>query len=179
MPSFTSGRPIRVEGSFDGDPVAAGQRQFSAATHAEAVDRRHRGATQLGQALEDLLAATDGIVGSAARVEFAELADIGTGDEPAWLQRADHDALGRIQRDAFQQRVQFQQHVLRQCIHRLPGAVQAKHQHAILACFHLPMPETEPVETVCKGVGHALAFRTKVVAIVARRHLNTCLNAFR
>lgn len=137
-----------------GHPVAAGQCNLGAAAHAEAMDGRHRGAGQFGQFLEHLLAAANCVVDGAAAVELLEFLQVGAGDEAIGLGRAQHHALGRIQCQAFDDIAQFEQHVLREGIDRRALAVEAEHEHAVLAQVYLPMAESEPVETWKHAVGH-------------------------
>jgi hypothetical protein len=111
-----------------------------------AVDGRHGRAGQLGQLLVGGLAAADRIVDGAAAVEFLEFLQVRAGDEAGLLRRLDHHALGRVQRDAFEQVAQFQQHVLR---HRVDAAVltiQGENHHAVVADLGVPVAEAETIE---------------------------------
>ena len=148
MPSLISGSPMRAIAG--GHAIAAGQRNFGAATHAEAVDRGDRGAGQFGQALECLLAELDEIGDLPALVEFLQRLEVGAGGERG-LGRAHHQALGRFHRDAFQQRLEFQQHVLAEGVHRRVGAIEGQDQHAIVAALDLPVLEAKAVEAVVAG----------------------------
>lgn len=112
-----------------------------------AVDGGDRRALHFGQALEHLLAAAQCIADRAFRVERGELADVGAGDETGELGRTDDQALGRIEREAFEDRVEFEQHVLRQRIHAFAGAVEAEHDDPVGCGFGAPMLEAQSVET--------------------------------
>src|SRR5690606_26215499 len=129
-----------------GHAVVAGQRDLGAAAHAEAVDRGDRGAGQLGQALERLLAAADGVADRALAVELGELADVGAGDEALVLGRAQHKPLGRIQGQAFEQGLEFDQHVLAEGVDRLAGAIERQHGNAVGALLDLPVAEAQSVQ---------------------------------
>ena len=98
-----------------------------------------------GDALESLLPATDRIADRAFLVEGLEFADVGAGDEALGLGRADHQAPGRIQRQALYQRFEFDQYVLRERVDRLVGAIERQHHDAIGAGLGLPVAEAQTV----------------------------------
>jgi len=129
-----------------GHAVAAGQRQFGAASQAVAMDRRHGRAGQFGQLLVGGLATPDRVVDSAATVELLELLQVGTGNEAGLLQRLDHHALGRIQRDALKQVAQLQQHVLRHGVDAAVLTIQGENHHAVVADLGVPVAEAETIE---------------------------------
>ena len=144
-------------GIIAGHAVAAGQRDFGAAAHAEAVNGRDRGAGQLGQALEHALAAADRITHHALLVEGLEFLDVGAGNEPLVLARPDDEALGRVDGDPFQQAVQFDQHVLAEGVDRRPGPIEHQHQHAVGARLGAPVLQAQPGEVVLslEASGHS------------------------
>jgi hypothetical protein len=150
MPSLGFGQADPGGRIVAGHAVAAGQRDFGAAAHAEAVDRGDRGAGQFGQSLEHVLAASDRIVHGALAVEFLEFLEVGAGDEAAGLGRAITTPFGRVDRDAFQHVGQFDQHVLRERVDRRVGTVELQHQHAVVAAMRAPVAESQPVEA-CGG----------------------------
>src|SRR5690606_39709557 len=82
-----------------------------------------------------------------------ELADVRAGDEPPGLARAQHQALGRVQREAFEQRLQLDQDVLGEGVDRLAGAVEGEHDDAVVALFGLPVAEAQSVEPCNHGNG--------------------------
>ena len=129
-----------------GNAIAARQRQFGAAAHAETVNRGDRRDRQFGQALEHLLAATDRVADHAFFVERLELPDVGAGDKAAGLGRADHQAFGWVDREPLQQPVQFDQDVLGEGVDGRSGAVEGQHQHAVLAGEGLPVLDAKTVE---------------------------------
>ena len=135
------------------DAIAAGQRDFGAAAHAESVDRGDGGEGQVGDALEDALAAEDGIADGAFRVERLELADIGACDEAFVLGRAQDHCFRRLQHDPFQQAVEFDQHVLAEGVDRFAFTVEGQHQHAVGAQLGLPVVQIQAVEAG-QGSGH-------------------------
>ncbi len=110
------------------------------------MDRGHGRAGEFRQALEHVLAAPQRVVDGALGVERLELADVGAGDEAAVLGRTDDQPLRRIQGEALENGVQLQQDLLGQRIHRLAGAVQRQHDHAIVAGFGVPMLEAQSVQ---------------------------------
>ena len=112
-----------------------------------AVDRGDGGATQFRQPLEHLLPAPERVGDRALRVEVLEFADVGAGDEAGRLRRPDDQALRRVQREAFDDAVEFEQDVLRQRIHAFAGAVEAEHDDAVGGGLGTPVPETQTVET--------------------------------
>src|SRR3546814_1623394 len=65
-----------------GHAVVAGQRDLGAAAHAEAVDRGHGGAAQLGQTLERLLAAADRVADRALQIGRANVRTPVTNAQP-------------------------------------------------------------------------------------------------
>ena len=149
-----------------GHAVVAGQRDLGAASHAEAVDRGHGGAGQLGQLLEHGLAAADRIVDGALAVELLEFLQVRAGDEAAGLGRAQHHALGRIDGQAFQDVGQFDQHILRERIDAGALAVESQHDDAVGAQLRLPVTESQPIEVR----GHAGTIRSRMdkAAIIPR-----------
>src|SRR3546814_9075757 len=138
---------------WSSDVCSSDLRDLGAAAHAEAVDRGHGGAAQLGQALERLLAAADRVADRALRVEFGEFADVGAGDEALRLARTQHQPLWRVQREPPEQRLQLDQHVLGEGVDRLAGAVEREHEDAVLALPGLPEAEAQSVETCNHGNG--------------------------
>jgi hypothetical protein len=82
--------------------------------------------------------------------------------KPLALAERDHDALRRVDRDAFQHVGQFDQHVLRERVDRRVGTVELQHQHAVLAAMRAPVAEAEPVEACGGGVGHARTIHTSM-----------------
>src|SRR5690606_27834554 len=113
----------------------------------------HRGAAQLGQPLERLLAAADRVTDRALGVELGELANVGAGNEAPGLARAQHEPFRRIQREALEQGLQLDQHVLGEGVDRLAGAVEREHDDAVLALLGLPVAEAQSVEPCNHGNG--------------------------
>src|SRR5690606_32489806 len=113
--------------------------------------RRDRRAAQLGQALECLLAAADGVADRALGIELGELADVRAGDEALGLARAQHQAPGRVHGQALDQRLELDQHVLGKGVDRLAGAVEREYDDAVLALLGLPVAEAQSVEPCNHG----------------------------
>ena len=72
---------------------------------------------------------------------------VGTRDEARGFARPEHDAPGRIDRQALDQRVQLDQHVLRECVDCLSGPIDGHQHDPVGSGFDLPVSEAEPVET--------------------------------
>src|SRR5690606_4681625 len=100
----------------------------------------------LGQALERLLAAADGVADRALAVELGELADVGAGDEALVLGRTQDQGPGRIQGQPLEQRFEFDQHVLAEGVDRLAGAIERQHGNAVGALLDLPVAEAQSVQ---------------------------------
>ena len=110
------------------------------------VDDRDGWAAQLGQALENELPAADPVFGLAPGFDLAEGFDVGAGNEARRLAGADHDALGQVQRDALEHRVQFVDHRARKGIHAFVGTVQRQDQDPVGAALGFPVEKAEAVE---------------------------------
>ncbi len=121
------------------DAVAAGERQFRAAAHAEAVDRRHGRAAQTCKVLQHALTVLD--AGEHAALFFVgfELADIRAGDKTVCLARADDHALGRLERQALDDLRQFVEHGAIDGVDRRVRAVEGQNRDAVGAGVGLPV----------------------------------------
>jgi hypothetical protein len=149
--------PARIDAQLDlrqrdarrrivgGHPMAAGEGEFGAAAHAVAMDGRDGGTAEFGQPLEHLLPAPERVGDRALRVEGLEFADVGPGDEAGRLGRTDDQAFRRVQGEALDDGVEFQQHLLRQRIHALSGAIEAQHDDAV-GRFGTPVREPQTVQ---------------------------------
>jgi hypothetical protein len=129
-----------------GDPVAAGEREFGAAAHADAVDRRDGRAGQAAQAQEDALAVLERVLHRAVLLEAFEFLDVGADDEAIRLARADDHALRRLDREAFDDLGQLVEHRARKRVDRALGTVQRQHHDAVGVAGRLPMLETQAFE---------------------------------
>jgi hypothetical protein len=99
-------------GVVGGHAVTAGQGQFGATAQTVAVDGGNSRYAQGRQLLVDGLATGDRIADRALHIELLELLQVGTGNEAGGLGRSDHHRPWRIDGDALDQRIQFQQHIL-------------------------------------------------------------------
>ncbi len=68
-----------------GDAVAAGERQFQAATQAKTMHQGQRRKGQFGEVIEHSLTAFDQCHGGGAVAERGEFLDVGAGDEAVGL----------------------------------------------------------------------------------------------
>ena len=126
--------------------MAARQRELGAAAHAVAMDRGDRGAGQFRDPLEHLLPAKQRVLDGAVGVEGLEFLDVGAGHEARCLARAEHHTARWIDREPLDQRTQFDQHVLRQGIHRLAGAIDRHDHDAVVARLDLPVRKAKSIE---------------------------------
>ena len=119
------------------------------------------GSGQFGDTLEYLLAELDEIAHLPAAIQFLQRLEVGTGGERG-LRGTDQQALRRLQREAFEDRSEFQQDVLAEGVDRRFGAVEGQHHDAVAACLDLPVAEAESIETghrhhVRRAVGRGLS----------------------
>ncbi len=125
---------------FDGDAVIAGERNFEPAAEAVAVndgDDRHR---EPVEAINDGVRLAQAIRHRRSLGHGAEFADVRSGDEAAFLCRAQHHASGQLARNLREHVVEIAQHLL---INRVGAAallVEDQPSDSVIIAGKLPVP---------------------------------------
>ena len=135
---------LRIAG---GHPIAAGECEFGAAAHAEAVDGGDRRAAQSCQILVHALAIFDHAKDAAwLLVKGLELVDIRAGNKATGLSRTDHHAFRSFERQALDNLRQLVHDFARQGVDGCSGTVESQYDDAIRIGLGLPVIESQSFE---------------------------------
>ena len=119
--------------------VAAGEDEFGTATHAGAMHRSHRRAGQAGQRLVDALAVFDVLQHGVVPGIVDELLDVCAYGKTRWLGRVDDHARRLVDRQTFDDLLEFVQHGAGDRIDAAVGAIKRQRDNAFVVFAGFPV----------------------------------------
>jgi hypothetical protein len=126
-------------GFVDDDAVAAGERQFDAATHAVTANQGKGWPGHAGKSIEEMPAALDQGPSGGGIAEAGELLDIGAGDETGALAGSEDQPLGRSALKFVEKQGQFGHYIGRQRVGAGAGLVECCPGDAVGIAFEFPV----------------------------------------